>query len=22
MAAGAFEYQLKQQGKNWYLTSY
>ena len=22
IAAGAFEYQLKQQGKNWYLTSY
>lgn len=22
IATGAFEYQLKQQGKNWYLTSY
>ncbi|MGT6228099.1 autotransporter YcgH [Escherichia coli] len=22
IAAGAYEYQLKQQGKNWYLTSY
>ncbi|HGY9136477.1 TPA: autotransporter YcgH [Escherichia coli] len=22
IAVGAFEYQLKQQGKNWYLTSY
>ena len=22
IAAGAFEYQLQQQGKNWYLTSY